>query len=112
MTVDLLRRLLETHPNLYLAMKVQDEGFQAENPELMSNRIVDENWEIRPEWLDLIGDYPDRFMIGSDEFIDPSGRVARGPSSFSQTWSILDLLPPELARQVGHDNAVRVYNLD
>jgi hypothetical protein len=113
MTIDLLRRLLEAHSNLYLALKIEVRAFQVGNSRApMPNRPVDEKGQILPEWLELIGDYPDRFMVGADEFVSVPGRSTPGAPSFSQTWSLLDQLPPDLAEKVGRDNASRVYGLD
>ncbi len=112
MTVDLLRRLLETHPNLYLALRVEEREVMVGGDGPMPNRIVDEGWKIRPEWVELISDFPDRFMIGGDEFVGIPGQTPRRPQSFAETWPILNQLPPDLARKVGYDNAARVYNLD
>jgi predicted TIM-barrel fold metal-dependent hydrolase len=112
MTIDLVRRLLDDHPNLYIALKIEVRGHQvgpAREP--MPNRIVDEKWQVRPEWLEFISEYPDRIMIGADEFVGVSGRAVHGAPSFSQTWDIIDQLPSDLAGQVGRDNAARVYNL-
>jgi hypothetical protein len=110
MTVDLLRRLLKAHPNLYLALRVEERLFTIGGSP-MPNRVVDENWKIRPEWLLLMSDFPDRFLIGSDEFIGILGRTPRRPQSFEETWRILGQLPATLATQVGRDNAARIYNI-
>lgn len=110
MTTALLRRLLDAHPNLYLAIKARRQKWE---PFRSDNSIADERVRIRPEWLKLIGDYPDRFMIGADEFIGIPGRTSRkGPPSFEDTWSILDQLPPDLRSKVGRENAARVYRLE
>ena len=78
----------------------------------MRNRIVDEGGQIKPEWLALIADFPDRFMIGSDEFVGSRGGATTEPrASFQQTWVLVEQLPPDLAGKVGHDNALRVYGL-
>jgi hypothetical protein len=112
MTVDLIRELLETHSNLYLALRVEEREFMVGGGGPMPNRIVDENWQVRPEWLDLIRNYPDRFMIGGDEFVGIPRHTPRRPQSFEETWAILNQFPPDLARKVGYENAARVYNLD
>jgi hypothetical protein len=51
-------------------------------------------------------------MIGGDEFVGIPGHTPRRPQSFEETWTILDQFLPDLARQVGQDNAALVYNLD
>ncbi|MFQ6089255.1 MAG: amidohydrolase family protein [Candidatus Methanofastidiosia archaeon] len=109
MTVELLRRLLEEHSNLYLSLKIEERGFMVGSQKPMPNRIVDEKWQVRSEWLELIGDFPDRFMIGSDEFIGIPGRTPRRPQSFEETWSILNQLSEDLAYKVGYENAARIY---
>lgn len=54
-------------------------------------------------------------MIGSDAFYDVGG--ARGSGDPGQDtglrWlrALVDALPPEVARAVGHANAERVYRL-
>ncbi len=110
MTVDLLRRLLKAHPNLYLALRVEERWLTVGGSP-MPNRIVNENWKIRPEWTLLIAEFPDRFMIGSDEFVGIPGRTPRRPQSFEETWRILGQLPGALAAKIGYENAARVYNL-
>ncbi|MFQ5410189.1 MAG: amidohydrolase family protein [Anaerolineales bacterium] len=111
MTADLMRRLLTEHPNLYLALKVEEREVQVESNDPMPNRIVDESGQIRPEWMQLISDFPDRILIGADEFIGIPGATPTYPQSFEEIWPILDQLPPDLAAQVGRDNAPSVYNL-
>jgi len=114
MTVELLRRLLETYPNLYLSMRGVERVYDR-NGNLKPNRIVDENRKIRPEWLKLIGDFPDRFMVGTDDFFGASiGDKGEKPlpRTTEETWGIVNQLPPELAGKVGRDNAARIYNLN
>ncbi len=114
MTVKLLRRLLETHSNLFLALKVEERGFQVgtNNQVQMLNRIVDSNGEIGQDWLDLFEDFPDRFMIGADEFVDASGERPVGAASLDATWKMVDQLPADLEQKFGSENAARVYGLE
>jgi predicted TIM-barrel fold metal-dependent hydrolase len=111
MTVKLLRRLLKTHPNLYLALRVEERLFAMDRSP-MPNRIVDERWQIRQEWRAFFEEFPDRFVIGTDEFFGVPGRSRQAPQSFEETWRILDQLPPALAAKIGRENAVRIYNLN
>jgi len=108
MTTKLLSRLLAEHPNLYLAIRVEERGRQVGGGGPMPNRIVDADWRVRPEWLKLMETFPGRFMVGGDEFV---GSARKMPQSFEETWSLLKQLPPALARTVGRDNAARVYRL-
>jgi hypothetical protein len=109
MTVELVGQLLESHPNLFLALRVE-ERLRTMGGSPMPNRIVDSEWKIRAEWRALFERFPDRFVIGTDEFFGPvGGRIA--PQSFEETWRILDQLPPELATKIGRVNAQKLYGL-
>lgn len=111
MTVELLRQLLKAHPNLYLALRVEERRHTITGSTI-PNRIIDKRGRIRGEWLKLFKDFSDRFMIGSDEFVGVSGKISHKSHSFELTWSILDQLPSYLARRIGRDNALRVYRLE
>ena len=76
---------------------------------------------VNGDWLSLLADYPERFVLGSDSFVVAdrfSGPQA--PRIFAQRTAaqrqgirrLLDLLPPELARKIGHENAQRLYRLN
>lgn len=110
-SVSLLRGLLAKHSNLFLAIRSHN---PATMKKLLPNRIHDDAWKIKPEWLSFFQEYPDRFVVGSDEFVGPSG-IIKGQTaqpSFSNTWPLLDQLPSDLARKIGRDNAVRIYALN
>lgn len=111
MTPELVAQLLTEHPNLYIAIRVEERLVQVGGDEPMPNRLVDAHWRIRPEWLTLMKAFPNRVMIGGDEFVSGSAGGRRMPQSFEEMWSLLDQLPMELARNVGRDNAARVYPL-
>ena len=64
--------------------------------------------------------HADRFVIGNDCFFIPPGVKGGGaPAEFSQgnekhlwaTQAFLNLLPPDLARKIVYENAVRIYRL-
>lgn len=104
LSVALLRRLLEAHPNLYMSLKIDWLS-------LPQNRPLSENGEIRPEWAELIRAFPDRFLIGSDQFYPSPKSMRRRPPSSAGPRAFLNQLPPDLAREVGYENAVRIYRL-
>ena len=108
MTTDLVRRLLKGHSNLYCALKFVQKKHE---PFLLGEGLMDENLKIRPKWLELISEFPDRFMIGADDFIGAPGSWSAGPPSFVDTWAIIDQLPEDLRSKVGRENAARVYRL-
>lgn len=101
-TVELMRRLLDAHANLFMTVKVDRKG-------RIQTRPVDGAGTLRPEWLGLFTDFPDRFVLGSDEPYDSNGRrEVRNPFALRQ---LLDQLPADLARQIGRDNAKKLFGL-
>ncbi len=113
MTPELLDRLLSAHPNLYIALRIENRTQQVGNGPGMPNRLADEKGKLKPEWLALIDKFSDRVTIGTDEFFFPveSEESERPNQSFERTWSLLDQLTPELAQKIGRDNARRIYSL-
>lgn len=112
-TVDLSRRLLERHPNLHMSLRMAP-GRAPWNHPLTRERT------LKPEWLALLRDFADRFVIGGDQFIAAPRLEGGGPGlTFAQrapavrerTRAFLDALPADLARRVGYENAVRLYKL-
>ena len=109
-TPALSRRLLAKHSNLYMSLRV-DFGRAPQN------HPVDSAGALKPEWLQLLAEFPDRFVIGGDQFIfapGPGGLpgfAQRAPVVREKTRALLEQLPPELARKIGIDNASRLYRL-
>ena len=113
-TADLSRRLLIAHPNLSMSLRLAP-GRAPQNSPFGFDGIV------RPEWLALFQEFSDRFVLGGDQFIaSPSVRGAGPGISFSQrapmmrqrSRAFLGALPPDLARKIGYENAIRLYKLD
>jgi hypothetical protein len=55
--------------------------------------------------LELLRDFPDRFMIGSDQFL------GEDPERLERVRALVDALPTELAGAIATANAQRVYRL-
>lgn len=92
-----LRRLLETHPNLYSSIKIQTE-----------TAFMDPNKKIKPEWLALFEDYSGRFLVGSD--IKPG--LAEDEFRFVERHrKFLEQLPPEIVKAFERDNAIEVFKI-
>lgn len=102
-TAELCRRLLEAHPNLYMSLKIAPLSLPQNRP--LANGV------IRPEWVELIRAFPDRFIIGSDQFYVSPRIPVRRPSSSEGPRAFLNRIPADLARKVGIDNALRLYRL-
>jgi hypothetical protein len=86
MTPALLARMLDAHPNLYLALRIPARVADG-SARPVPNRIVDPDYKIWPHWLELIQSNPDRFVIGADEFIGPGGGKPRLAASFDTSWA-------------------------
>jgi len=97
-TPDLCRRLLAAHPNLYMEIKV-DPLNPGKNPPLAGGKIT-------PEWLKLFQDFPDRFVIGSDQFYPEAGS---NPQRWQAVVNLFNQLPEDLRRKIGMENAERIY---
>ena len=104
-TTALMADLLQRHSNLYMSIKIGRDS----RPE---NRPMNSPGEIRPEWLALIRAFPDRFLIGSDQFYLSPRAAQRFPQRTEVVNEFLSVLPAELARKVGYENPVRLFKLE
>ena len=100
-TPQLCRRLLAAHPNLYMDIKI-DPLKPGKNSPLADGGTG----TIRAEWLSLFKDYPDRFVIGSDQHYP---RPSEGPQRWESVVLLLKQLPPDLQRKIGWENAEKLY---
>ncbi|MGA8100491.1 MAG: amidohydrolase family protein [Candidatus Cybelea sp.] len=84
-----LRRLLTAHKKLYvdLSWVVYDDHLVL-------------NGQPRGDWLELVEQFPDRFMIGSDVIASTTSYV----STMTRYYVILDALKPETAKRVARTN--------
>jgi predicted TIM-barrel fold metal-dependent hydrolase len=103
-TPELSRRLLQAHPNLYFELKIDPM-----NPGLNSPLMGGATGTIKPEWLKLFQDFPDRFVIGSDQHYPM-------PKDPAQRWQavviLFNQLPTDLRKKIGVENAMRLYRLN
>jgi len=107
-TAALCAELLERHSNLYMSYKISRDSMGETRP-------LKEDFTIKTDWLELIRTYPERFLIGSDQFyVTPKSNVQIGPPHKEKegTGRLLALLPPDLSHKVGYENAVRIFKLD
>jgi len=100
-TPELTRRLLRANPNLFIEIKTDPL-----NPR--SNYPLDANGKIKPDYLQLFVEFPDRFLIGSDQHY-PEPRAA------AQRWQtvvhLFNQLPADVRQKIGTENAARIYPL-
>ena len=107
-TIALTRRLLAENPNLYMSIRIAS-GMQ-EKKVVTPTFPLDKDGRVKQEWLVLFQDFPDRFLIGSDEIIKPANNHPSA-GSIRSTVSILEQLPWKLKAQIGYENACRLYKL-
>jgi predicted TIM-barrel fold metal-dependent hydrolase len=99
-TPDLCRRLLQAHPNLYMEIKT-DPLNPGKNYPLADGKL-------RPEWLKLFQDFPDRFIIGTDQhYPEPKEAVQRWQTAVL----LFNQLPSDLRRKIGTENILHVYGM-
>lgn len=98
-TVSLMRSLLGKHSNLYMSIKLDSHHLQRTSP-------FTRDGVLRPKWAALLRDFPDRFIIGSDQFFD------EGRERLALARKLVDALPPDIARLVASENATRIYRLN
>lgn len=63
--------------------------------------------EIDPEWKDIIFDFQDRLMVGSDTWINEQWDNYEQIIASNRRW--LSLLPREVAEKIAYKNAERVF---
>jgi predicted TIM-barrel fold metal-dependent hydrolase len=97
-TPQLMGELLRRHANLFMNIKSDRAGVPHTSP-------FDPQDGLKPEWLALLRGFPDRFMVGSDEFADA------GTDRIERARRLVDLLPADISRPIASDNARRVYRL-
>jgi len=105
LSAELLREMLGRHPNLYLSLRLSLPRGPAFS---RKDNVLDDSGNVRQEWLDLIEDYADRFVIGSDTFW---GGGEAGPSQILVA-SFLAQLPGDVAQMVACRNVTAIYKLD
>jgi predicted TIM-barrel fold metal-dependent hydrolase len=98
-TPELMRPLLERHPNLYMEIKY-DPGAPGKNPPIVKGKL-------QPKWLQLFEEFPDRFVIGSDQHYDPTSHAPLARAEANAL--LLSQLPPDLREKIAIDNPMRVY---
>ncbi|MFA4825016.1 MAG: amidohydrolase family protein [Methanoregula sp.] len=102
-TPDLLRTLLAAHKNLYTSIKIRTEEKQ-----LLGGIVTKEGGVLTEKWKNLIADYPDRFIIGTDVKLGIRPNEIRFVDLHS---SLLSQLPADVAQKVAQDNPKRIFNL-
>lgn len=94
--VERVRALLATHPTLY--------GELSYRPGLTEG-----GGALSAQWKSLLSEYPERFLIGSDTWINARWQQYEELMAQARRW--LGDLPPSLARRIAWDNGARLFGL-
>lgn len=98
-TVELDRRLLLAHPNLYMEIKTDPQSHGLNYP-------LAADGKLKPEWLQLFTDFPDRFVIGSDQhYPEPKGQARR----WQEVILLFNQLPADVREKIGTENVAAIY---
>ena len=105
-TAALTRRLLKENSNLYFNIKIAQQTVR-------SNMMVKRRSELDPQWRDVISEFPDRFMIGTDGFYLATPRFGRSSLRTDPVGEriVLNGLPPAIARKIAFENAQRLFKI-
>ncbi len=87
-------RMLDRYPRLYAELSYRG-GITG-----LGGRLTD-------EWRDLFLRFPDRFLLGSDTWIDERWEGYGGIMAGYRGW--LQQLPPAVAAQIAHGNGERLF---
>lgn len=93
---DMLGEMLVNHDNLWIDLSwiVYEDNITSGDPE----------YQVKACWLDLVRNFSDRFMIGTDAV----GKYERYGFNIRKYYTLLDELPEHMARKVAHDNFIEV----
>jgi hypothetical protein len=98
---------LQRNPNLFCEISVRYPPVLKRSWGSYDDRKIFDSKGVKSDWLKLIEDYPDRFMIGTDtdsgSVYDEAIKTVRG--------GLLPYLRPATARMVAHENAQRLFGL-
>ena len=89
-----VRELLEKHPQLMLELSYR-------------SGIADFNGQLSAEWRDLFNRHSDRFLLGSDTWINQRWESYGEIIAEYRAW--LAQLPPKVAAQIAHGNARALF---
>jgi hypothetical protein len=107
-------RLIWAHTGIGGAAPARVEALLTRYPQLMGELsyrpgLTCAGGRLCPEWRALVLKFPDRFLIGSDTWINARWQYYEDLMKAYRVW--LGDLPPAVARQVAWDNGARLFGL-
>lgn len=107
-----VKKVLSQCPNVWAELSARDPWRFVNNP------ITTADGRLLPEWRDLIEQYQDRFMTGSDPVwpVDQMDRWDQADTGWQEYARFIDFhrrwlsaLPPAIARKIGWENALNFF---
>jgi predicted TIM-barrel fold metal-dependent hydrolase len=89
-----VRRLLEDHPNLWVELSLRYD--------------VAPEGSLDTEWRELFLDFPDRFVVGTDTWVNSRWNVLEETARFTRRW--LRRLPADVAEKIAYRNGERLFS--
>lgn len=107
-------RLIWAHTGIGGAPVARVDALMARYPQLMGELsyrpgLTCEDGKLCPEWRALLLKYPDRFMIGSDTWVNARWQYYDELMKGYRTW--LGELPADVARRIAWDNGAAIFGL-
>nr|WP_068432672.1 amidohydrolase family protein [Magnetospirillum sp. XM-1]CUW38917.1 Putative Amidohydrolase 2\ len=65
--------------------------------------------KVAPGWLAVFGEFPDRFMVGTDTYTPERWKDVESHAAWARSW--LRTLAPDLAEAIAHGNAERLVRM-
>ena len=78
--------------------------------ELSSRSDVAPNGEVAAEWREILLEFPDRFMVGTDTYTPQRWSIVGSNARWVQKW--LSELPVEVAERVAYRNGESVLTAE
>lgn len=121
MTPELVGRLMDNHPNLFISLRVVPAAINENNNRgFRFFNLVLKDGNIEQGWQMLFDRHVDRFVLGSDSFFFPSSLPQNAPARLFGRANpvrlraanfLLTRLSAPAARAIGIDNAMQIYRL-
>jgi hypothetical protein len=107
-------RLIWAHTGIGGASVERVTSLMKKYPKLMGELsyrpgLTCEGGQICPEWRALLQTYPDRFLIGSDTWVNQRWAYYEDLMTSYRVW--LGGLPPAVARQIAWENGAKLFGL-
>lgn len=118
-TPALVKRLMDSHPNLFMSLRPIPAQAAITNPMRFHNVILTQSG-IAPDWLTLLREHADRFVMGSDAFFVSSSADQNGAPAMlgrgnqgrlAAAGAMLSQLPSDLASKIAVANPQRIYRI-